>query len=107
MRLESAFVITGGEAGECPIDPEGDRGHFVPVLRLLHETVAAAHIEDSALFIEFSGGSVLTASPDDDYESWSYTGPEALPNRIIAMPGGGLAIRSSSETSDLAPEVSP
>lgn len=42
--------------------------------------------------VEFSNGSVLKAGPDDDYESWSYTGPEPTPTRVIAMPGGELAI---------------
>lgn len=56
------------------------------------ETVESSRIEGSVLILEFSNGTVLEARPDDDYESWSYTGPEQTPTRIIAMPGGELAI---------------
>ena len=51
-----------------------------------------ARIDDSVLMVEFSNGSVLKAGPDDDYESWSYSGPELTPTRVIAIPGGELAI---------------
>ena len=90
VRFESVFSVT--DTTETVVDPEGDKALFVPVLRLHGETVEAARIEGSVLILEFSNGTVLEAGPDADYESWSYTGPEQAPTRVIAMPGGELAI---------------
>lgn len=92
VRLGSVFSVTDTADGERMVDPEGDKALFVPVLRLYGETVESSRIEGSVLILEFSNGTVLEARPDDDYESWSYTGPEQTPTRIIAMPGGELAI---------------
>ena len=92
VRLESIFAIADTTDDVTVVDPEGDKARFVPVLRLHGETVEAVRIDDSVLMVEFSNGSVLKAGPDDDYESWSYTGPEPTPTRVIAMPGGQLAI---------------
>lgn len=77
------------------IDPEGDKGQLVPLLRLLHEPVLEARIHDSTLVVKFSSGSALVAKPDNHYESWSYTGPERTPTRLIALPGGDVAYWAS------------
>jgi len=52
------------------IDPEGDKGQLVPLLRLHHETVLEARIHDCTLIVKFSCGSMLVAKPDNHYESW-------------------------------------
>lgn len=92
VRLESEFIISEADGSKTVVDPEGDKAPFVSVLRLHGQTVESARIETSSLILAFSNGSVLEAGPDDDYESWSYTGPESTPTRVIAMPGGELAI---------------
>ncbi|OAV62392.1 DUF6188 family protein [Enteractinococcus helveticum] len=97
VRLESAFAISGAGDSQTIIDPGGDKARFVPVLKLHGELVEAAHINDNQLVLKFSNESVLVAGPDEDYESWSYTGPESTPTRVIAMPGGELAIWQSDE----------
>lgn len=74
------------------IDPEGDKALFVSVLQVHNQTVETARIDGSVLIIEFTCGALLEAGPDEDYESWSYTGPEQLATHVIAMPGGELAI---------------
>lgn len=92
VSLESVFSITDTTGTETVVDPEGDKARFVPVLRLHNQTVESVRIDGSTLTMKFSDGSVLVAGPDDDYESWSYTGPESTPTRVIGMPGGELAI---------------
>lgn len=92
VGLGIIFSLTAPEGDSTTIDPEGDKACFVPVLRLHSETVEAAQIEGSHLIMAFSNGSTINAGPDGDYESWSYTGPEHPNTRVIAMPGGALAI---------------
>src|SRR5699024_1930244 len=97
VRLESVFAISDASGIQTIIDPEGDKSRFVLVLQLHGETVEAAHIDGSVLILKFSNGSVLEAGPDEDYESWNYTGPESTPTRVIAMPGGELAVWLSDD----------
>ncbi|GAA4114188.1 DUF6188 family protein [Enteractinococcus coprophilus] len=97
VRLESVFSISIITGIQTIIDPDGDKARFVPVLQLHGETVEAAHVDDSVLVLKFSNGSVLEAGPNQDYESWSYTGPESTPTRVIAMPGGELAVWLSDD----------
>ena len=84
VRLGSDFSMTNAHGQTTVIDPEGDKALFV--------SVETARIDGSFHIIEFICGAVLEAGPDEDYESWSYTGPEQPPTRVIVMPGGELAI---------------
>lgn len=91
VQLESPFVIRDAEGDVHEIDPEGNKSALVHVLRLHNQSVESAAITGSTLRLVFSDGSALDAAPNEQFESWSYTGPEPTPARIIAIPGGDLA----------------
>src|SRR6476620_9301175 len=67
--LESRFHLATDTA-EHLIDPE-DPATVVPLLRLLHDSLVAATVSDRGeLSLAFASGIVLTAPPDEHYESW-------------------------------------
>jgi hypothetical protein len=87
--LESSFrVVT--DAVEHLIDPE-DLRTVTPLLSLLHDELVTALIsERSELSLAFASGTLLTAPPDEQYESWHLVHADG--RMAIAMPGGAIAV---------------
>ncbi|GAA2794694.1 hypothetical protein GCM10010452_23720 [Crossiella cryophila] len=50
---------------------------------------AAAANESGLLLIEFDDA-VLRVEPDENYEAWSFAGPDG--DKVICLPGGELAV---------------
>lgn len=54
-------------------------------------TVAHSFVDnDGNMKTELDSGCTIEFHPDEDYESWSVTGPNGY--RVVCMPGGKLAV---------------
>jgi Family of unknown function (DUF6188) len=91
VSFETTFGIRDTDGVTVSVDPE-DKDSLLPALHLHTQNVTGARIDESALEIAFSSGTTLRAEPDDDYESWHYSGPETPPVRATALGGGNLFI---------------
>jgi hypothetical protein len=91
VSFETTFAIRDPDGVTVSVDPE-DKDSLLPALHLHTQNVTGARIDESALEITFSSGTTLRAEPDDDYESWHYSGPETPPVRVTALGGGNLFI---------------
>ncbi|MBT1545413.1 DUF6188 family protein [Curtobacterium aurantiacum] len=91
VSFETTFAIRDTDGVTVSVDPE-DKDSLLPALHLHTQNVTGARIDESALEITFSSGTTLRAEPDDDYESWHYSGPETPPVRATALGGGNLFI---------------
>lgn len=91
VSFETTFAIRDTDGVTVSVDPE-DKDSLLPALHLHTQNVTGVRIDESALEITFSSGTTLRAEPDDDYESWHYSGPETPPVRATALGGGNLFI---------------
>ena len=72
------------------LDPE-DLDKIGRAFCLVRKTVEAAHAhEDGTLDVTFEDGYRLTVPPHPQYEAWEGGFPNGL--KLVALPGGGLAI---------------
>jgi hypothetical protein len=77
------------------IDPEAP--DTLPPLLALHQAVVseANAVKDGHLVVRFEDGRSIEVAPDDRYEAWQVDGsrpPVPRDFKIIAVPGGGLAV---------------
>lgn len=91
VSFETPFVIRDVDGTTVSVDPE-DKSSLLPALNLHTQNVRRARIDGSAFEMTFTSGTTLRAEPDNDYESWHYSGPEKPPVRATALGGGELFI---------------
>jgi Family of unknown function (DUF6188) len=80
--------LAEGDGAAIEFDGFEARDRAGVVLRLLWQRVAAAEAEDGVLRISFEKGDVLTAPPDNEFESWSVYGS---PGTFQCLAGGEVA----------------
>lgn len=74
---------------------QGDIGdtdiNQLPIDYSLTGTVVYSFVDnDGNMKTELNSGCVIEFHPDEDYESWSITGPDRY--RVVCMPGGELTV---------------
>jgi hypothetical protein len=80
------------------VDPEA-KSSLRPALGLRDLRIDEFRIDGDTLTAHFSDGSVLRAASDPEFEAWEYIGPERPATRVLAMPGGELAVWLSDDGS--------
>ncbi|MGO1051913.1 DUF6188 family protein [Crossiella sp. CA198] len=91
VRVESEFALYDAGVWQ-QITPGLDLGALGDRLQALTGTVvqAASAAESGLLLIEFGDDAVLRVEPDENYEAWSFAGPDG--DKVICLPGGELAV---------------
>jgi hypothetical protein len=91
IRVEAAFSIRRPDGQLAHVDPEHLGPGLEHIAAVLHQTVSASVAQDGGtLVLDFENGAQIRVAPDLSYEAWSLAGPHG--EKIIAMPGGELAI---------------
>lgn len=97
LRFEGEFELIepGGEA--VLLDPEKHEwAALTPLFALRHDRIASAvATADGHLEVSFASGRRLLVGPHPAYENWEIGGPGF---RLIATPGGGVAVFRDRET---------
>lgn len=92
IRIESPFALRppAGEA-VADLDPESPKS-ILPLQVLIGQAVTEAESSETVgrLVLCFDDRTVLTIEPDQEYEAWTSTGPSG--EKLVCLPGGGLAI---------------
>jgi len=97
--LESGVVTTIRIGGKLrlkhrelliEIDPE-DADEIGRASLLVRKTVdRAVAREDGSLEVSFTDGTILSVSPQSDYEAWEAQAADGM--KVVSLPGGGLSI---------------
>lgn len=77
--------LTGADGSVTLIDAAGPPLETAPMLQLLKQRVTDASAESGVLTLRFADGLTLEALPDDQYESWTVSGPTGITQ---CLPGG-------------------
>jgi hypothetical protein len=89
LRLESRFQISSPD-DSAEIDPERLEVTGGTAVTLLRQQVARASVgESGVLSIQFANGQQLRCDPDGQFEAWTLT--TASGERMVCLPGGGVA----------------
>jgi hypothetical protein len=97
IRFEGPFELTDATGRTHRLDASKQAWpDLAVVLSLRHDRVveADASEDEATLRVSFASGSLLTAGPIPQYESWQVTAPGF---QLIARPGGGVAHFSSPQ----------
>ncbi|HKY66858.1 MAG TPA: DUF6188 family protein [Acidimicrobiales bacterium] len=98
VQIESPFVMTSSEGDERLVVPELG-AKLAVVLDVLRVEVSEARArKDGSLHVAFADGTHVDVAPDEGYEAWNVTGPGGA--RIVALPGGELAVWSPTADAD-------
>ena len=92
IRIEGTFSLCP-PVGESlvDLDPENPKS-VLPLRGLIGHTVTEATSSEDVgrLILHFDEGTELTLEPDQEYEAWTAAGPAG--EKLVCLPGGGLAI---------------
>jgi hypothetical protein len=97
IRFEGPFEFTDATGRTHRLDAAKQSwSDLAVVLSLRHDRVAEADAteDEATLRVAFASGSLLSAGPTPQYESWQVTAPGF---QLIARPGGGVAHFSSRQ----------
>ena len=91
VRIEGPFRLSRPGQADVHLQPSAGEETLRPAFELLGLAVreGVAH-SGGRLAVHFKDGSTLSVDPDDEYEAWEVTSSWGL--RIVAPPGGGLAV---------------
>ena len=91
LRIEARFRVTSpDESRSVDIDPSDVRNAGEPLVRLLHQRIVLAAVDESgALSLRFAHGERLDCEPDQRFEAWTLVTPGG--ERMVCLPGGGVA----------------
>lgn len=93
LRVNTAFTLKNADgtkayAVERLLDVD-------PVIRLFNAEIAETKaFKNGCLEMTFLTNTVLSVEPDPQFESWELVGSNMNETRVLAMPGGELAIWS-------------
>ncbi|MCW2875904.1 MAG: hypothetical protein JWQ95_4 [Sphaerisporangium sp.] len=94
IRISTPFSLSRGDE-HSRHDPEVPET-LAPLLELHQATLREGVLmKDGLLVLSFHDGTTLTVLPDERYEAWEAVGelPPVTPSfKVIALPGGGLAV---------------
>jgi hypothetical protein len=92
IRVESEFTLYDA-TGEHRITPD-PAADAAGLHALVGTTVLTATAEDNGrLRLDFFTGEAIRVEPDENYEAWTYAGPNGA--KVISQPGGELAVWSA------------
>lgn len=96
LSIESDFVLSGSE-WQTELSPGVNAASGSEALSALEKrTVTSSVTGDSgALLMTFNDGISLRVDSDEEFESWTLTGPGGL--KVVCMPGGELAVWSAGQ----------
>jgi len=93
IRIQGLFRLTRRHDADMVIDPEDLRGkgYADSLLETLNKTIEdISYTPDGVLRLNISGGFTITVEPDQDYESWTISGPGTA--LVVCKIGGGVAV---------------
>jgi hypothetical protein len=98
VRIEQPFELLGGvDDGPMSLSWEGDPTALGPALAVLHaELDEALAFKDGRLELRLGYGGRLRVPASDEFEAWTFAGPDGL--RLVSMPGGELGVWSPDDS---------
>jgi hypothetical protein len=96
IRINTAFTLRSSEGiRDYSVERLSEIG---PAMRLLNADIEDAKgFKDGRLEITFSTNIVLSVDVDPQFEAWELVSNKANGMRVVAMPGGKLAIWSDTQ----------
>ncbi len=89
IRIETAFELVDEFRASALVDLKKIGNSSLTILSVLHHPlIEATVVDDGTLELRFGNGVRMTVSPDDLFESWSYSHPSGT--KIVGLPGGGI-----------------
>jgi hypothetical protein len=104
VRLESTFSLTINNQSQIFVRPEQPGVAARPIIELIGEVVAHASVsqDSGTLHLRLSNEASLSVPADKSYEAWTFTDRDG--SRVVALPGGGIAVwQSASKTRGVLP----
>lgn len=97
IRIEQQFQLRDPSGTVSWVEAQGDSTALDEAIEPFrtHILGGIAH-KDGALELRLSEGVEIWVAPDPDYEAWTVAGDSGL--KIVALPGGELAVWREEET---------